>query len=399
MEGSPALSAAHPMGGRYRWRREATGVLGAVGLAVASAPGTAGAEEPLRGARLHLQLADGIAGCPTEAELAARVRAATPPQVGAATPPQVGAAAPNASAAATPGASAPGNGAAQGLEDVTLAVSIFRDEAGLVGRVVVTGGRVGQRELRAASCAGLGDALVVLIGMVLDEEVRAAQAELALTTEDEGAGVSATTPAEDAVDATPPASIIAVPKEPGPPPGPSPTIPPPPARRAPSEHGVARTMTARAVAAAGVSTELTEALFGGLELGWAPFSLRALVAWRLPSEVDLDPGRITSRWVGGVLAGCGGLGQRWRATGCVQGWGGSLHAAAGGFTSSTEYDRLWTALGASAGLETGRRVTLGAEATGLVPLNRDRFHVVNVGSWDAGRPSAWLVARAGVAFR
>jgi hypothetical protein len=143
--------------------------------------------------------------------------------VGAATTPQVGRGAERVRCGDTRSERTREWGSAR-ARDVTLAVSIFRDEAGLVGRVVVTGGRVGQRELRAASCAGLGDALVVLIGMVLDEEVRAAQAELALTTEDEGAGVSATTPAEDAVDATPPASIIAVPKEPGPPPGPSPTI-------------------------------------------------------------------------------------------------------------------------------------------------------------------------------
>jgi len=385
------LAAAHPIGGRGGRRREAAGILGALVLAAASAPGSAAAEEPLHGARLRLQIADGITGCPTEAEVAARVRAAAPPSPSATDP--------GAPPAAPPGARAPGTGPAQEHGEVELGVSIFRNEAGLVGRVVVSGGRVGQRELRAATCAGLGDALVVLIGMVIDEEVRAAQAELALTTADAAAGADATTPAASAADATQPTDGIAVPEEPGPPPGPPPAVPPPPARRAPSERGTAQTMTARAVAAAGVSTELTEALLGGLELGWAPFSLRALVAWRLPHEVDLDPGRISSRWVGGVLAGCGTLGLSWRATGCVQGWGGSLRADAGGFTRSTDYDRLWTALGASAGLETGRRVTLGAEAIGLVPLNRDRFHVVNVGSWEAGHPAAWLVARAGVAFQ
>jgi len=385
------LAAAHPIGGRGGRRREVAVILGALGLAAACVTGSAAAEEALHGARLRLRIADGIAGCPTEAELAARVRAAAPPPPSATDP--------GAPPAAPPSVSAPATGREQELDHVELGVSIFGDGPGLVGRVVVTGGRVGQRELRATTCAGLGDALVVLIGMVIDEEVRAAQAELALTAADEGAGAAAPTLVESALDATRPASLIAVPEEPGPPPGPPQAVRPPPARTVPSARGTARTVTARAVAAAGVSTELTEALLGGLELGWAPFSLRALVAWRLPHEVDLDPGRISSRWVGGVLAGCGTLGQGWRATGCVQGWGGSLRADAAGFTSSNEYDRLWTALGASAGLETGRRVTLGAEAIGLVPLNRDRFHVVNVGSWEAGRPAAWLVARAGVAFQ
>ncbi len=340
----------------------------------------------MQGARLRVQIADGIAGCPSEAELAARVRAAAwrPAPLATEAPPPL----------ADGEATSPARAAE--LDAIELGVSIFDDEAGLVGRVVVTGGRVGRRELRAATCTGLADALVVLIGMVLDEEARAARAELELTVASQDAAAAAATPIDESGPTTD-APLVSVPAEPGPPPGARATAPPEPTR--PTAVGAARTMTARAVAAAGVSTELTEALLGGLELDWAPFLLRALVAWRLPHDVDLDPGRISSRWVGGVLAGCGTLGQRWRATGCVQGWGGSLHAEAAGFTSHTAYDRLWTALGASAGLETGQRVTLGAEAIGLVPLNRDRFQVINVGSWDAGRPVAWLVARAGLAFR
>lgn len=361
-----AVTVAEPVDGRHG-RRVSPLAVGTLALAASLSPTRLAAEEELGGARLQVQIADGVTGCPTEAELAARVR--------------------------TEAERSP----SERLQ-LELLVSIFPEQTGLVGRIVVAGGRQGQRELHAASCGGLADALAVSLGILLDEELRAARAGMApsaaegdplappdLATE---TGSLPEPPAEPASTAEEPTSRAALVAE-----------SPSPRRTSQPFRHTGQSVTARAVVSAGISTELTEALLGGLEVAGAHLAVRALAAWRLPRDVELAPGRLSSRWVGGLAAGCGVFGQRWRKVGCVQGWAGALHVEAAGFTADGAHDRLWTALGPSAGIETGDRATVGADLLFLVPVNRDRFHVVNVGSWEAGRPVAWLLVHGGMGFR
>lgn len=314
------------------------------------------ATEQIGTARFEILLSDAVNDCPSEAELVRRVRATTKEQ------------APEA-----------------GAEPLALSVSIVREETAFVARLRVEGRHRGEREIQAQSCAALGDALVVTLAMLLDEHAREAQASAPTTVTAPVQPAPAAPVATDEVPATPVAAVETPP-------------PPPPA---PEAASAPRRLRAVGWLAGGISTARMESLLGGVEVGSDGVALRAGGWWRLPYEYSLEPGRIASRIVGGVLAGCATRGERVRLGGCAQVWSGALHTEALGYSRQRERpDRLWLAPGASVGVEWGHRWVVGLELVGLVPVLRDRYQIANVeGSWDAGLPAGWLLTRLGMANR
>ncbi len=338
---------------------------------------TAQAEILLPGASLAVKNPPSMASCVDETALGARIRS-------------------QLSNAASP---------EPALRTVKLDVAIQRTLTTLVADLRMSGRAGGTRQIEAARCEGLTEALAVTLAMILDQDAKesrvapaaspvpAASAAPAVSAEQNVSARPADVAARSAVVPTTQAAE-AKPVE---------------ARRneaAPPQGAVSQGFRL------GVDHEL-RAWFGGgygsssswvLEAGGA-YAYRAwamqLGAFYQPKrETALGVGRLELTAVGGVAEGCRRFGGDWRFVPCVRATLGMERAAGSGFDHSSPQRMLVGSVGPTLGVESGSRWVAGLELIGQLGWWRDEYVVENPQqSEKAPLFVAWLVARVALSSR
>jgi len=229
-----------------------------------------------------------------------------------------------------------------------VTVGFERQTPAYVSRVNVQGRDTGERVLRVpgTDCTGLKDALVVTLGLILDEE-----------TEPEAA--------------------------------PEPVIPRQP--QIPATHALPQVPEQRALTLGfgaalthGLPQDISAALRGNLELSTGNWSTAIGALWAPKKQVRFEPGAVDLQlWAGQAhfchFFGRGGTKTPAKAL-CAEGIVGKLKGQGHGYSSSLPQERPWVALGASASLGSRYDLRLGWAIRAVVtfPLQRDAFGVEGI---------------------
>jgi hypothetical protein len=262
--------------------------------------------------------------------------------------------------------------------DLALSVTVTRHGAALLGRLSLrwaTGAAPAMREVRAASCSEVLDALAFVAALAIDPRAQATPTNSATTPPTTQASPPPAQP--EVSEATPPAPA-------------SEDVARDPASTAPR----APLQPARWYGSVGMAAELGTASSGpgpllgvrfgvgaGLRFNDALSAELHLEGVRRASAAERASGQVQFTLLALRLSPClrRALGSGISAHACAGGEFGTLSAEASGVTNAKSAAPTWIALtaGVGAGVEIVDGLGVGAEAAALVPTKRDRFVFVD----------------------
>jgi len=303
---------------------------------------TGQAEILLPGASLVVKNPPSTAGCVDETALGARIRA-------------------QLSNGATPDPA---------LLTLKFDVAIQRTLTTLVADLRMSGRAGGTRQIEAARCAGLTEALAVTLAMILDQDAKAsrvvpaASAVPAVSAEQnvsalpvEIAARSAVVPTTQAAEAKP---VEARRNE---------AAPPQRTRGQGFRLGVDHEL--RAWFGGGYGSSNSWVLEAGGAYAYRAWAIQLGVFYQPKREIALGVGRLERTAIGGVAEGCRRFGGDWRFVPCVRAALGMERAIGSGFDQSSPQRMLVGSVGPTFGVEAGSRWVVGLELIGQVGWWRD----------------------------
>lgn len=282
-------------------------------------------------------------------------------------------------------------------------VRILRGGGQFTAQIEVEGQPKGQRQLEAAECESLAEALAVAIAVVLDGQAARAADERSGTiaatsqpnqnetsnyakpvesaTRSDQAKPSALQPRDTPVRGTMsgPAMIDLIPAT---------TAEPTPKLR---RGGLGLWL------GGGVASDASLLISAGVALDWLPFEARLGAWWQSTPDLNLTQGTVARSRLGGALAGCMVWGRRWRLLGCGHTWLGAESFEGQGFAQPRFDTVFWGAAGPGIGISTGQRLRIALDAIGLVNFTNDRYVARVAGAEQKTDALAlWLMLRIGL---
>jgi hypothetical protein len=274
-----------------------------------------------------------------------------------------------------------------------LDVTIERNWSGLVADLRMMGRAAGLRQIEAARCDGLMDALAVTIAMILDQDAK----------EQHQANVVAATTNRD--PSRPPEAGVEAHKE---------------RRRTQSVERTAQynqqpqgirlgpNREIRAWVGGGYGSQSSWLLQTGMQLFIHDWGAELGAFWQPRHEYGIGTGNLQLTTFGGIAAGCRRFGTDWRLSLCVRGMVGAERVRVIGYHDASPSPLAVIHAGPSLGIETGTRWVFGLELLEQTALfNRDRFQimsssaagVVPVATYAPYPVTVWLVARVALSSR
>lgn len=273
----------------------------------------------------------------------------------------------------------------QRIAPLQIEIAIVRNWSVLVADLRVLGRGAGSRQIEAARCDGLTDALAVTVAMILDQdaqEQRAVTPATAAPIDPEAVVIQPAMPPAHGANSTEK----------------SPKPPEPPA----SLQQPASILELRAWLGGGYGSPGSSLFETGLELDWRGWAVQLGGFWQPKRAVSMDPGQLELTTFGGSIAGCRRFGAIWRLGICLRGQVGveQAHVNYSFFTSDSPALEPVVGLGPSVGFETGSRWVVGLELLEQTAFFHDRFEVTNSrAKYEPSVISLWLVARVALSNR
>lgn len=257
--------------------------------------------------------------------------------------------------------------AGSGEAETSFAIAVDRVPQGFSASIRATGRRRGERTLtdEGLDCAGLGEALVTMLVIVLDPRTSAVTIEIPTPSTSPSAGLPAPPPPEE-----------------GPP---------------PEEDEAPRGITPSALSGLRVDAHASLALTRGLlpeTAGGAsgslrlrtrrPFSLAPGLLYVFDQERSFPPGTVAVSLLSGSLSGCFlplDRPQLPRLSVCLTPMAGALRGSGRGYEAPRSVTRPWVAVGAGAQIDGDLLGPLGWTLGGSViaPLTREKLAIGGLG--------------------
>lgn len=256
-----------------------------------------------------------------------------------------------------------------GDAETSFGISIDRGAQGFSASIRATGRRRGERTLtdEGLDCAGLGEALVTLLVIVLDPRTTAVTIEIPSPP---------ASPASSGGGSSPP------PPEEGPPPE---DDQPPPGITAAAPSPLRVDAHASLALTRGLLPETAGGVSGGLRLRTRrPFSLAPGLLYVFEQERGFAPGTVAVSLLSGSLAGCFlplDRPQLPRLSVCLTPMGGALRGSGRGYEAPRSVTRPWFAMGAGAQIDGDLIGPLGWTLGGSViaPITREKLAIAGLG--------------------
>lgn len=298
-----------------------------------------------------------------------------------------------------------------------LEVTIQRTRTALVAELRVSGRGGGIRQIEAARCQGLGEALAVTAAMILDREAQQSRSDTAISAlQPDEATVAGSTGASVATDTstsngTPGAASD--PKSPTPNDA-NPSRETKASREAKSPDSAEIPADRRGFRGIRLASdqELRASLAGGWgspgswhfeiggEFGVRPWAAQLGVLVQPTHTIRLGAGRVELTTFAGIAAGCRRFGSDFRVVSCLRTTVGLERIEGVGFDQAPGKQLLVASLGPTLGVETGQRWVMGLDLLGQAGLLRDHYVVENPRETvKAPLFAVWLVARVAFSSR
>jgi hypothetical protein len=274
-----------------------------------------------------------------------------------------------------------------------LDVTIERNWSGLLADLRLSGRAAGLRQIEAARCDGLMDALAMTVAMILDQDAK----------QQDGTNVAATASTEDPSQprqglAESQAELRTTPSVERTP------------RRNQEFQGIrlGPSREIRAWGGGGYGTQSSWLLQSGVQLYIHEWGAELGAFWQPSHEHAIGAGTLQLTTFGAILAGCRRFGTGFRLNLCLRGMVGAERVRVIGYQDASPSPLAVLFAGPSLGIEAGTRWVVGLELLEQTALfNRDRFQIMSsntselapIAAYKPDLVTVWLVARVALSSR